>query len=82
MVESCSFICRERGCLRNLGPGGWGIGGAYTHICIVVVNPRRACTARVTVVCLYLCVSVCLSARYPLLVRLQAQSKVPMAYKR
>ena len=57
---------RERGCLRNLGPGGWGMGGACTHICIVVVNPRRTCTARVTVVCLYLCVSVCLSARYPL----------------
>ena len=34
------------------------------HIRVIkIINPRRACTARVTVVsCMYVCVSVCLSA--------------------
>ena len=45
-------------------------------------NPRRACTARVTVVvlCVCVCVSVCqcVQASHPLLTQLQNQVDIPM----
>ena len=41
-----------------------------------VVNPRRACAARVTVV--VLCVCVCVQASHPLLTQLQDQVDIPM----
>ena len=41
-----------------------------------LINPRRACAARVTVV--VLCVCQCVQASHPLLTQLQDQVDIPM----
>ena len=38
--------------------------GRHEHEAKPVINPRRACAARVTVLCLFVCPSVCLSVCY------------------
>ena len=38
-----------------------------------IINPRRVCAARVTVVVLCVCVCVCVQASHPLLTQLQDQ---------
>ena len=50
----------------------------------IIVNPRRACAARVTVVvpcvcvCVCVCVCQCVQASHPLLTQLQDQVDIPM----
>ena len=47
-----------------------------------IINPRRACAARVTVVvpcvCVCQCVCQCVQASHPLLTQLQDQVDIPM----
>ena len=51
---------------------------------LCLVNPRRACAARVTVVvpcvcvCVCVCVCQCVQASHPLLTQLQDQVDIPM----
>ena len=62
------------------------VGDTYssTTSLILVVNPRRACAARVTVVYIPVCLCICLSVCYHAnegIARLYSKMKIPTALK-
>ena len=63
--------------LKDLVAGGLGDDLDSVLLMTRMINPRRACAARVTVLGLSVCLSVCLST---LILALQA-TRLPMSYR-